>query len=123
LAKVAGTAGTNTGLLLQAADALNANGTNKILNLKNQIKKGLGLSDLDINTHSEVDPKTQETFQHTAFVLGKYLSPKFYINYSLDIFDHTNTLKVRYLLNKFWTIQSVANTNGSGIDVLYTFEK
>lgn len=115
--------GANTELLLQAADAINLGGTSKILDIKNQIKKGLGLSELDIGTSQEMDLKTQETIQHTAFVLGKYLSPKFYVNYSLDLFDHTNTLKVRYLLNKFWTIQSVTNNNGSGIDVLYTIEK
>ncbi len=115
--------GTNTTLLLQAADALNANGTYKILNLKSQLKQSLGLSELDIGMQSETDPKTQETLQHTAFILGKYLSPNFYVNYSFDLFDHSNTLKVRYLFNKFWTIQSVANTNRSGIDVLYTIEK
>ncbi|MBA2654622.1 MAG: translocation/assembly module TamB domain-containing protein [Gammaproteobacteria bacterium] len=114
---------SNTQLLLQAADALNFSGNNKLLNIKDQLKKGLGLAELDIGTQSEIDPRTQETTQHTAFVLGKYLSPKFYVNYSLDLFDHTNTLKVRYLLNKFWTVQSVANTNGSGVDILYSVEK
>lgn len=114
---------SNSQLLLHAADALNFGGSNKLLKIKDQLKKGLGLSELDIGTRSEIDTNTQETVQHTAFVLGKYLSPKFYIHYSLDLFDHTNTIKVRYLLNKFWTVQSIANSNGSGVDVLYTIER
>jgi len=113
----------NTQLLLQAADALNINGNNKLFNIKDKVKNRLGLAELDIGTQSEIDPTTQKTTQHTAFILGKYLSPKFYINYSLDLFDHTNTLKVRYLINKFWTIQSIANTNSSGVDILYSVEK
>lgn len=115
--------GTNTELLMQAANTLGGSGPSKLLGLKDQLKSKLGLSELDIGTQSEIDPKTQETFQHTAFVLGKYLSPKFYVNYSLDLFDHTNTFKVRYLINRFWTIQSVANTNTSGVDIMYTVEK
>lgn len=114
---------TSTALLLQAADAVNLSGESKIANLKNKIKQGLGLSELDLGAQSQIDPNTRETVQHTAFVLGKYLSPKFYINYSLDLFDHTNTFKARYFLNRFWTIQSITNTNRSGIDLLYTIEK
>lgn len=113
----------NADRLLQAADAINVGGSGKISSIKNQVKKSLGLSELDISTSSEIDPKTQDTIQHTAVVLGKYLSPKFYVNYSLDIFDHTNTLKVRYLMNKFWTVQSVTNNDGSGVDILYTIER
>lgn len=112
--------GSNTSLLLEVADTLNANSTNKFLNIKNQVKKKLGLSDFGIGNQSEIDPITQESSQHTAIFIGKYLSPKFYVKYSMDLFDHSNTLKIRYLLNKFWTIQSVTNTNASGVDVLYT---
>lgn len=115
--------GTNSALLLNAASSISGGQGSKLLGFKEKLKNSLGLSELDIGTQSEIDPKTQESFQHTAFVLGKYLSPKFYVNYSLDLFDHTNTFKVRYLLNRFWTIQSVANTNNSGIDILYTVEK
>lgn len=77
---------------------------------------------LDIGSRTELNT-TNETIQPTALVLGKYLSPKFYVNYSLDLFDHTNTLKVRYFWNKFWTIQSEENTSRSGIDILYTVER
>jgi translocation and assembly module TamB len=113
----------NSALLLQAASALDSRGGKKITGLKEQIQKSLGLSEMTISTRSAFDEKTQETLQHTSFVLGKYLSPKFYVNYSLDFFDHTNTLKARYLLNRFWTIQSVATMKESGIDILYTGEK
>lgn len=113
----------NTRILLQAADALNFSGNNTFFSMKNNLQKSLGLEELDIDSQYEINPSTQETVHHTAFVLGKYLSPKFYVNYSLDLFDHTNTFKIRYLLNKFWTVQSIANTTKSGIDILYTVEK
>lgn len=115
--------GTNSELLLQAANTIGGNQAGKLLGFKEKLKSSLGLSELDIGTQTEINPKTQESFQHTAFVLGKYLSPKFYVNYSLDLFDHTNTFKARYLLNRYWTVQSVANTNNSGVDILYTVEK
>lgn len=115
--------GTNSELLLQAANTIGGNQAGKLLGFKEKLKSSLGLSELDIGTQTEINPKTQESFQHTAFVLGKYLSPKFYVNYSLDLFDHTNTFKARYMLNRFWTVQSVANTNNSGVDIMYTVEK
>lgn len=115
--------GANAELLLQAADTLNLGGTSKIMNLKSQLQKSLGLSEMDIGTASEVDAKTQKTTTHTSFMLGKYFSPKFYVNYSFDLSSYTNTLKVRYLLNKYWILQSMTNSKGSGLDVLYIKEK
>ncbi len=115
--------GGHTKLLLQAADALNFGGDNKLINMKNKIKNSLGLAELDIDSLTEINPGTQKTIEHTAFVLGKYLSPKFYVNYSFDLFDYTNTFKIKYLINKYLTIQSVTNMEKSGLDILYTIEK
>ncbi|MDQ2994778.1 MAG: translocation/assembly module TamB, partial [Pseudomonadota bacterium] len=61
--------------------------------------------------------------QHTALVLGRYLTPKLYINYSFDMLDNNNTFRVRYFLNKNWSVQTESSSNGNGVDLLYSFER
>lgn len=114
--------GDNTKRILQAA----AFGSN---NLRNEIKNKLGLTDLDIETSTEIDKRANRTIQHTALVLGKYLSPKLYIRYSFDVLDHTNKLNIKYYLNKNWAIQTESSNSSNssnldnGVDVLYTIER
>lgn len=116
-------------LLLQAASLVNIGGEGKLSNLRNEIKDTLGLSLLDIETTSDIDKKANRSIQHTALVLGKYLSPKLYIRYSFDILDHSNKLNIRYIFNKNWSIQTesttstTGNTFDNGVDVLYTIER
>lgn len=116
-------------LLLQAASLVNIGGKGKLSNLRNEIKDTLGLSLLDIETTSDIDKKANRSIQHTALVLGKYLSPKLYLRYSFDILDHSNKLNIRYILNKNWSIQTesttstTGNTFDNGVDVLYSIER
>ncbi len=120
---------SNATALLGAAQALNLTETGStITKLKSQIEQKLGLSELDITsyeTKSKVLNKStpESTIQHTAFVLGRYLSPKLYVNYSFDILDHTNVFRIRYFLNKKWSVQSESSWEGNALDILYSFEK
>ena len=70
----------------------------------------------------EVRLETGNTPQEASLVLGKYLSPKLYINYSYGIFETSNTLRLRYQLSNKWILQSEAGSTQSGADLLYTFE-
>jgi translocation and assembly module TamB len=56
-------------------------------------------------------------------MLGKYLSPKIYVGYSMGIADAFNVFRVRYYFNKQLSAQSESSTNGNGVDMLYTIEK
>jgi translocation and assembly module TamB len=57
-----------------------------------------------------------------ALVLGKYLSPRLYVQYAVGLWDAGNTWEMRYLLNKNWTIKAESGLQ-SGLDLLYTIEK
>lgn len=114
----------NAKALLGAAQALNLSGDNSLSRFKLQLEQKLGLSELDITSYETKNKASPETtIQHTAFVLGRYLSPKLYVNYSFDILDHTNVFRIRYFLNKKWSVQSESSVDGSGLDILYSFER
>jgi translocation and assembly module TamB len=115
----------NAKALLGAAQALNLGGSGGTLSrFKSQLEQKLGLSELDITSYETKNKASPEsTIQHTAFVLGRYLSPKLYVNYSFDILDHTNVFRIRYFLSKTWSVQSESTSDGNGLDILYSFER
>lgn len=59
----------------------------------------------------------------TSLVLGKYLSPHLYVVYGIGLFEPVNTFRVRYIMNKQWTLQAESGGNTTGADVLYTLER
>lgn len=130
----------NLQLLLKAANMLNFGGVSRqFTNLTEQIQKSLGLNQLGLEAQSSIktkssltpinspDPKTtsgvQSTTSNTALVLGKYLSPQLYLSYGFRLIDQVSVLKISYILNKFWTLQSEASTLDKGLDLLYRIEK
>jgi translocation and assembly module TamB len=58
----------------------------------------------------------------TAFVAGKYISPKMYVAYVAGLFEKTNTFRVRYSLDRKWTLQAESGDESS-TDILYWFER
>ena|GEM_PF-4125217 len=60
--------------------------------------------------------------EDTAFVLGKQLSDRLYLHYSLGIVDSANNFGMRYLLGKHLTLEASTGTEGSSADVLLSFE-
>lgn len=110
-------------LLLTAISALNLNSGTKGLQLLSQLKSSLGL-DLDIQNTSQYNQKTNQMTDGTAFVVGKSLSPRLYLSYNMGLSQNdSNMLTLKYLLNKFFSIQVNASVNSSGIDILYTRQK
>lgn len=68
----------------------------------------------------QVEASTQR--QEAALVLGKYLSPRLYVQYAVGLFQAQDSVRVRYRLSEHWTLEAQSGTRSSA-DILYTIEK
>ena len=75
--------------------------------LATQLGEELGLNLLE---DVSVEADSSDT---TRLVLGRYLSPRFYVSYGISFTEALNTLKLRYTINDKWTIKSEAGQNRS----------
>ncbi|WP_131781263.1 translocation/assembly module TamB domain-containing protein [Legionella gresilensis] len=110
-------------LILAAVSALNLDSSSGGTQLLSQLKKGLGI-DFNIENNIQYNQKTNESTDKTSLVIGKSLSKRLYLSYNVGLSKtDTNVLTLKYLLNKFFSVQVNASTTGSGIDLFYTHQK
>lgn len=83
--------------------------------LASQLGEQLGLNLEDVHLESDVNDQTR-------LVLGRYLSPRFYVSYGISLTEAINTLKLRYTINDRWTIESEAGEHRSA-DLEYKIER
>jgi translocation and assembly module TamB len=57
-----------------------------------------------------------------AVVLGKYLSPNLFVSYGISIAEAINTIKLRYTINRNWSLKAEAGLEQSA-DVEYRIER
>jgi translocation and assembly module TamB len=74
--------------------------------LANQLGEQLGVDVGDIHLESDTNDQTR-------LVLGRYLSPRFYVSYGISLTEAINTLKLRYTINDRWTIEGEAGEHRS----------
>ncbi len=67
-------------------------------------------------------PGSHNPLEDTVFVLGKQLSSRLYLNYSVGLVDSASQFGMRYALGKNVTIEAATGTQGSSADVLLSFE-
>lgn len=110
-------------LLLAAISSMNlGTGTNGA-QLLEQLKQNLGL-DFNVQTNTNYNQKTNQVTDTTALVVSKSLSKRLYLSYNVGLSQSDpNVLTLKYLLNKFFSIQVSSSTGGNGIDLLYTRSK
>lgn len=110
-------------LLLTAISSMNLDSGTGGVQLLDQLKKSLGF-DFNLENNPQYNQQTHETTDSTSFVVGKALSNRLYLSYSLG-FTQTgsNLLTLKYLLNKYFSIQVSASLVASGADLLYTPRK
>ena len=65
---------------------------------------------------------TQGSVQETALSLGKYLSPRLYVQYGVGLFSPVNTLRMRYIVNRMLTLQ-VESAEENRAELLYNAER
>lgn len=110
-------------LLLTAISSMNLDSGAKGMHLIDQLKDTLGF-DINVQSGSEYNQQSGQVTDSTAFVVGKALSKRLYLSYNIGILGQdSNVLTLKYLLNKFFSIQVTASDEGSGIDFLYTHSK
>lgn len=97
-------------LLTNAVSALGLKGGDFIAK---KIGRRLGLD--------EVKVVSGESLEDAALVVGRYFSPRFYVSYSIGLFESTNTLHLRYKINRVFTLQGESGAE-SGMDLIYTKE-
>lgn len=124
LGKPANQANKASGQLLMAAvSALNLDGGSGNSKLLQQLKNALGV-DVSLESNTEYSQKTNQSTDRTAVVVSKTLSKRLALSYNFGLSQtDSNTLTLKYLLSKFFSIQISANMTASGIDLLYTREK
>jgi len=115
----------NIGLLLEAASSLQlgGKGAGSGGGVVSQIKQGLNLSELGIESQTLLDAIGNPIEQQSAFVIGKHLTPRIYMRYSLGLgqgpFAPVSTFQIRYLLGKNWMLQTNSSTLDTGFDIVY----
>lgn len=70
----------------------------------------------------EVEIETGTTPESAALVLGKQLSPRLYINYSIGLFEPVNVLRLRYRLSPHWSLEAQSGPAAGG-DLIFTIER
>ncbi len=114
-------------LLFRAAQALSFGGSGSVVtSITNSISNKLGLSELGLESETNLAGDDGTTVTSSALVVGRYLGPDVYLSYSYGIFDQFSTVKLRYKIWKELYIQteggaSTSGTNKVGGDLLYSF--
>ena len=83
--------------------------------LASQLGQQLGLNLEEVRVESDINDQTR-------LILGRYLSPRFYVSYGISLTEAINTLKLRYTISDRWTIRSEAGENRSA-DLEYKIER
>lgn len=110
-------------LLLTAISAMNLDSGANGLQLIDQLKRSLGI-DFNLQNSSNYNKTTNQVTDHTAFVVGKSITNRLYLSYNIGLLQQdSNVLTLKYLLNRFFSVQVTTSTAGNGIDLLYTHSK
>jgi TamB, inner membrane protein subunit of TAM complex len=112
----------NAQLLLQAATQLDRS-KNLLTQLTRSVQATTGLDQLGIGSKPIFDPTTNRLDPNLSIILGKQLSSKLFISYSLGLLKPISVLQINYLLNRHFSIQNTNSNFAQGIDLLYTLDR
>lgn len=112
----------STQLLLTAASNL-GNEKSNIGQIISKIQQKMGLDQLTIGSKPIFNPTTNSLQQNTSLIVGKNISPKLNISYSLGLLDQISILNINYVLNKNFYLQTTSSNFANGLDLFYKLEK
>jgi translocation and assembly module TamB len=107
--------------LVQAASALNLGEGQSTAVLKD-LKNTFELDQVGLQSSNYLNTSSNSVQQNTSLVLGKMLSPRLFISYSIGLLAPINTLTASYAINKNLSTQTSSSILGSGVDLIYSFE-
>ena len=107
--------------LVQAASALNLGEGQSTAVLKD-LKNTFELDQVGLQSSNYLNTSNNSVQQNTSLVLGKMLSPRLFISYSIGLLAPINTVTASYALNKNLSTQTSSSILGSGVDLIYSFE-
>jgi len=98
------------GSIDRAAESLAISGGGMLLGA---VGRRIGLDEVAVESRGAND---------TEVVLGKYISPKLFVSYGISIAEAINTIKLRYTINRKWSLKAEAGLEQSA-DVEYKLER
>lgn len=108
--------------ILSVLSTLHPNGA-KINHFTEKLQETLGLSELNIEPVQNFNPDSKSVESTTSFVIGKQITKKLSLHYSIGLFDPISVLNLRYQIDNHWALQSETSTVDNGADLLYVFER
>ena len=102
--------GSEGATMMQAAAAIGLGGGGL---LAAQIGAAFGFDEVEIGGGSG--------FDEAALMVGKYLSPRLYVQYSVGLLEPISTFRVRYEMSRRWTLQTETGIE-SGVDLLFSLD-
>jgi translocation and assembly module TamB len=110
---------SQTQTLFKTAQLMGSGGTNVI----SQMQQTFGLTDFGIGQEAlPSSTDSQSLAVQPAFGIGKYITPKLYMHYSIGISYPVSVLNLTYYFSRLFTIQTQTSSVDQGADVFYTFE-
>lgn len=94
--------------------AITSLGINQGQTLTNQIRNQLGLDTLAISSTGDV--------ANSSLTLGKYLTPRIFIQYGIGLFETESTLAVDYTVSERVKLEAKSGSTQS-LDITYTVER
>lgn len=110
-------------LLLNAVSAMNLDSGAKGLQLMTQLQDKLGL-DVAVNAAPIAQPSSGTAQSNTSVSISKKVTDKVYLSYTTSLFqDNGSIFIIKYLINKFLSVQVTTSETGNGVDLTYTHRK
>lgn len=107
-----------TQMLYKTAQLMGIGGANAV----SHMQQTFGLTDFGIEQEELPSSTDSQTLvAQPAFGIGKYITPKLYMHYSIGISNPVSVLNLTYYFSRLFAIQTQTSSVDQGADVYYTF--
>ena len=109
-------------LLLGALSSMKIGGSQSKM-VSQQIKDNLGLDELGLENKQSKSEETSELKDNPSLVVGKKITPKLHVSYSMGLLEPLSILNVSYQFSRRFKLVTETDLNSSDIDLIYSVEK